>query len=141
VLWVLLLFVTHTYIRASGSAVALCYKAGGRRADYHEVIGFFNVPNPYSRVTALGFIQPVTEMSTRSLPRGKAHRRVRLTTSPPSESRWSTKCENLNPMGLQFYYRDRKPTITSLNNIELLIFVNKIHCDFREVWTSFLNII
>jgi hypothetical protein len=32
-----------------------------------EVIGFFNLPNPSSRIIALGLIQPLTEMSTRNL--------------------------------------------------------------------------
>jgi hypothetical protein len=34
------------------------------------VIGFFNLPNPSSRTMALGFTQPLTEMSTRKLPGG-----------------------------------------------------------------------
>jgi hypothetical protein len=49
---------------------------------------------------ALGFTQPLTEMSTRSrnirflgIERG---RRVRLTTALPSVSRVSRKCEMLN---------------------------------------------
>jgi hypothetical protein len=32
---------------------------------------FFNLPNPTSRIMALGSTQPLTEMSTRSLPEGK----------------------------------------------------------------------
>jgi hypothetical protein len=36
-----------------------------------EVIGFFNWPNPSSRTMALGSTQPLTEMSTRNLLRGK----------------------------------------------------------------------
>jgi hypothetical protein len=36
------------------------------------VIGFFNWPNPSSRTMTLGSTQPLTEMSTRSLPGGKA---------------------------------------------------------------------
>jgi hypothetical protein len=36
-----------------------------------EVIGFLNLPNPSSRTMALGSTQPLTEMSTRNLPRGK----------------------------------------------------------------------
>jgi hypothetical protein len=36
-----------------------------------EVIGFFNSPNLSSRAVALGSTQPLTEMSTGSLPGGK----------------------------------------------------------------------
>jgi hypothetical protein len=36
-----------------------------------EFIGFFNWPNPSSRIMALGSTQPVTEMCTRNLPGGK----------------------------------------------------------------------
>jgi hypothetical protein len=36
-----------------------------------KVIEFFNWPNPSSCYMALGSAQPVTEMSTRNLPRGK----------------------------------------------------------------------
>jgi hypothetical protein len=36
-----------------------------------EVIGFFNLPNPFSRNLALGSTQPLREMSTRYLPGGK----------------------------------------------------------------------
>jgi hypothetical protein len=36
-----------------------------------EVIGFFNCPNPSSRIMALGSTQPLTEMSTSDLPGGK----------------------------------------------------------------------
>jgi hypothetical protein len=48
-----------------------------------EVIGFFNSPNPSSHVTALGLIQPESEMSTRKLPGGKGrtvHKADNLTT-------------------------------------------------------------
>jgi hypothetical protein len=37
----------------------------------HEVIGVSNYPNPSSRIMALGSTQPLTEMSTKNLPRGK----------------------------------------------------------------------
>jgi hypothetical protein len=34
----------------------------------HEIIGFFNLSNPYKRTMALGSTQSLTEMSTRNLP-------------------------------------------------------------------------
>jgi hypothetical protein len=37
----------------------------------HEIIGFFNSPNPSSRTMALSSTQPLTEMSTRNLLWGK----------------------------------------------------------------------
>jgi hypothetical protein len=46
-----------------------------------EVNDFF-----FNLLPALGFTQPVTEMSTRNKGKIKRGRRVRLTTSPPSMS-------------------------------------------------------
>jgi hypothetical protein len=34
-------------------------------------LDFFGLPNPFSRTMALGLTQPLTEMSTRSIPGGK----------------------------------------------------------------------
>jgi len=48
------------------------------------VMGIFHWYNPSDRTMALGSTQPLTEMSTRSISRGKGGRRVRLTTLPPS---------------------------------------------------------
>jgi hypothetical protein len=48
-----------------------------------DEVDFFNLHNPSSRTMALGFTQPLTEMSTRNLPRGKkwpAHRTDNLAT-------------------------------------------------------------
>jgi hypothetical protein len=36
-----------------------------------DEVDFFNLPNPSSRITALGSTQPLTEMSTRNLRGGK----------------------------------------------------------------------
>jgi hypothetical protein len=55
-----------------GSVVeALCYKPKVTGSIPDEVIGFFNWPNPSSRIMALGLTQPLTEMSTRNLPGSK----------------------------------------------------------------------
>jgi hypothetical protein len=35
-------------------------------------VNFFNLPNLSSRTVALGWTQPLTEMSTRNIPGGKA---------------------------------------------------------------------
>jgi hypothetical protein len=64
-----------------------------------EVTGFFNRPNHSSRTMALGLTQPLTEMSTRDLPWSKgrpAHKADNLTTSPPSVSQLSRKCDSLD---------------------------------------------
>jgi hypothetical protein len=56
------------------------------------VIGFFNLPNFSSCTMALGFTQPLREMSTRDLPAGKCSQCIRLTISLPSLGRLSRKC-------------------------------------------------
>jgi hypothetical protein len=53
-----------------------------------EVLGFFNWPNPSSRITALGATQPLTEISSRYLPGSKWR--------PAEEGRLSGKCGSLD---------------------------------------------
>jgi hypothetical protein len=48
---------------------ATSQKVAGSIPD--EVTGFFNLPNPFSRIMALGFTQPLTVMSTTVSPGGK----------------------------------------------------------------------
>jgi hypothetical protein len=55
-----------------------------------EVIGVFNWSNPSSRITALRWIQPLNEMSTRIFMEVKNNRHVSLKTSTPSVSRLSS---------------------------------------------------
>jgi nitrous oxide reductase accessory protein NosL len=46
-------------------------KAGRSPARGPDEVDFFNVPNPSSRIMALGSIQPITKMSTKKVPGGK----------------------------------------------------------------------
>jgi hypothetical protein len=46
-------------------------QAGRSPVRVPDEVDFFNLPNPSSRIKALGSTQPLTEMSTRNLPGGK----------------------------------------------------------------------
>jgi hypothetical protein len=59
----------YIYIFISGHAVATSRKVAGLIPN--EVIGSFDWSNPSSRTMALGSTQPLTEMGTRNLRRGK----------------------------------------------------------------------
>jgi hypothetical protein len=89
------LFISYTptsfnkYDLYTLSAVAqwLRYRATNRKVAGSipdVVIGIFHWHNPSDRTMALVSTQPLTEMSTRSLPGGKGGRYVGLTTLPPS---------------------------------------------------------
>jgi hypothetical protein len=63
----------YTGTRVSVVGCGTMLQAGRSRVlKSDEVIGFLNLPNPCSRTMALGSTQPLTEMSTRNLPGGKA---------------------------------------------------------------------
>jgi hypothetical protein len=70
-----------------------------------DEVDFFNLPNPSSHTMVFGSTQPLTEMSTRNLPRGK-RRPVRRADN------LAAICENVgtstsrNPKGLHGLYRD-----------------------------------
>jgi hypothetical protein len=57
----------------ASSVEALCYRQEGRGFDPRRGhwIFFFSLPNPSSRIMALGSTQPLTEIRTRNLPGGK----------------------------------------------------------------------
>jgi hypothetical protein len=46
-------------------------QAGRSPVRVPDEVDFFNLPNPSSRIMALGSTQPLTEISTRKLPGGK----------------------------------------------------------------------
>jgi hypothetical protein len=64
--------IITTVARGSVIRRGTMLQAGRSRVWFpDEVTAFFNWPNPSSRIMALGSTQPLTEMSTRNLPRGK----------------------------------------------------------------------
>jgi hypothetical protein len=82
-----MMLVEHAY-SLPGVALAnlietLCYKPDGRWFDSNEVIGFFNLPNPYSRSMTLGSSQPLTEIITMNDPgdKGRPERKADNLTS------------------------------------------------------------
>jgi hypothetical protein len=46
-------------------------QAGRSPVRVPDEVDFFNLSNPSSRIMALGWTQPLTEMSTRKIPGGK----------------------------------------------------------------------
>jgi hypothetical protein len=64
------LFDRGTRYRSWSRHYATSRKVAGLFSD--EVVEFFSAHNPSSRIMALGSTQPLTEMSTRNLPEGKA---------------------------------------------------------------------
>jgi hypothetical protein len=63
------MFITYGGKRSWLRHYATSWKVAGSIPD--EVTGFFNQPNPSSRIMGLRSTQPLTEMSTRNLPGGK----------------------------------------------------------------------
>jgi hypothetical protein len=56
----------------------------------YEAIGFFNLPNHTRRTKALGFTQPLIEMSTKNIPGGKARPARKADNFPDVFSRLSS---------------------------------------------------
>jgi hypothetical protein len=60
-----------------GRVEALCYKPESRwEVQVPDEVDFFNLPNTSSRTMALGSTQPLTEMSTRNLGKGRPARKT-----------------------------------------------------------------
>jgi hypothetical protein len=78
-------YIQYIYMCVGGGdrvgtvVMVLCYKSEGRWFD-----SIWCHWNPSDRTMTLGSTQPLTEMSTRSVSRGKSGRCVRLTTLRPS---------------------------------------------------------
>jgi hypothetical protein len=86
---------------------ALCYKPEGHGFETQTGEGnFFNLPTLSGRITALESTQPLTEMSTRNLPRDKGWPACKANNSPPSMSLLSRQCEILN---ISQPYRPSRP--------------------------------
>jgi hypothetical protein len=70
-----------------------------------EVIGFLNLAIPSRRRMALGFTQPLTEMSTRNLPGGKARSANKahnhsIICEPTVQTMWEGSSASHNTIGL-----------------------------------------
>jgi hypothetical protein len=65
------MFIGKHWARSSVVGWGTMLEAQGRGFNSDEVINFYNWCNPSSRTMALGSTQPLTEMGTRNLPRGK----------------------------------------------------------------------
>jgi hypothetical protein len=66
-LWTLAAFSFSYSVVGRGTML----QAGRSPVRVPDEVHFFNLPNPSSRIMALGSTQPLTEMSTRNLPGGK----------------------------------------------------------------------
>jgi hypothetical protein len=103
--FVVLLKSGGTRLRSWLRHYATSRKVAGSSPDE---VDFFNLPNPSSRIMALGSTRPLREMSTRHLPGVKDYQHIMLTTLPPSVNRLYRKCVSVDVS--QLYGRPRPIT-------------------------------
>jgi hypothetical protein len=97
-------------------------------------LDFFNLPNPFSRTIALGWTQPLTEMSTRNLPGGKG----RLPSmsgldgsQPYGNPRPVTLIALLSLLGWKLLHTQSRETSTRVENSTKTIFFSWTRCALR----------
>jgi hypothetical protein len=113
----------------------LCYKQEGLGIESRWSV-IFNLLNPSSSTMALGSTQPITEMSTKKIPLGvKGGRRVGLATLPPSVSRLSRKCGNLN---ISKHY-EPPWTVTCVKKTPELVMKFPISAEVKDEWSNIYN--
>jgi hypothetical protein len=108
-------------------------QAGRSPVRVPDEVDVFNLPNPSSRIMALGSTQPLIEMSI--FVGVKSGRRVGLTTLQPIVNRMSENfgaSTSRNPKGLHGLYRDNF-TITFLHGSDISVFLTRQTVRFNEL--------